>query len=111
MRERAAPLAERVEQRRHREVHLRGDQRRSRRSRARTPLHARQRPQHRFVGQRHALGHRELDDVLGAERANELARRAERDDPPLVDDGDAVAERLGLVHVVRRQEDRAALGA
>ena len=28
-----------------------------------------------------------------------------RDDAPAVDDGDAVAERLGLVHVVRGQQD------
>ena len=36
-------------------------------------------------------------------------RRAQRDDLAVVDDGHAVAQPLGLVHVVRRQEDRAAL--
>ena len=33
------------------------------------------------------------------------AGRALRDDPAVVDDGDPVAEPLGLLHVVRRQQD------
>ena len=38
---------------------------------------------------------------------DELRGRALRDDLAVVDDRDAVAEPLGLVHVVRRQQDRA----
>ena len=38
------------------------------------------------------------------------AGRALRDDLAVVDDGHAVAEALGLLHVVRRQQDRAAGG-
>ena len=38
------------------------------------------------------------------ERIDQLARRAERNDLALVDDRHAVAEALGLVHVVRGQE-------
>src|SRR5581483_5816271 len=37
--------------------------------------------------------------------AGELRRLADRDDPALAEDGDAVGELLGLVEVVRRQKD------
>src|SRR5690242_1814964 len=46
--------------------------------------------------------------MLGAQRPDELERGAERDDFPVIDDRHAVAENLRLVHVVRRQHDRAA---
>ena len=36
----------------------------------------------------------------------QAGRRVEGDDPALVDDGDPVAELVGLLHVVRREEDR-----
>src|SRR5581483_8748061 len=48
-----------------------------------------------------AVGDRELHDVLGAERSDQLERRAERDHFAVIDDRHAVAENLGLVHVVR----------
>ena len=38
----------------------------------------------------------------------ELARRPDREDPPVLDDRHAVRERLGLVEVVRGQHDRLA---
>ena len=53
----------------------------------------------------------ELDDVRGVQRIDQLARRAERDHLAVVDDGDAVAEALRLVHVVGGEQDRAAAGA
>ena len=40
--------------------------------------------------------------------ALQLARRALADDPALRDHGDAVAQRVGLEHVVRRQQHRLA---
>src|SRR5690348_13448489 len=51
----------------------------------------------------------DLDDRLAAERAHELGGRAERDHLAVVDDRDAVAERLRLVHEVRGEEERGAL--
>src|SRR6266571_4047846 len=54
---------------------------------------------------------RELDDVLGPQRGDELARRAERNDLAVIHDRDAVAEALGFLHVVRREQHGAALRA
>ena len=50
---------------------------------------------------------RELDDVRRVQARDQLGRRALRDDPAVVHDRDAVAETLGLLHVVRRQQDGA----
>jgi hypothetical protein len=47
--------------------------------------------------------------VIGAERRDQFGGRALGDDPAAIDDGDAVAEHLGLVHVVGREQDRAAV--
>src|SRR6185436_15332111 len=49
----------------------------------------------------------ELDDVLGADRENQLAWRAEGDDLPVIHDRNPIAQLLRFVHVVRRQQDRA----
>ena len=49
----------------------------------------------------------ELDDVLAAEPGDQLTRRAQRDDLALIDHGDAVAEPLGLVHVMGGEQDGA----
>jgi len=56
-------------------------------------------------------GHADLeaDDLLGADAALQRGGRVERDDLAVVDDRDAVTELVGLLHVVRRQEDRASL--
>src|SRR6185503_16861648 len=48
--------------------------------------------------------HLDLDDDAVGHLLLEVARRPLRDDPPARDDGDAVAERVRLEHVVRRQE-------
>ena len=45
--------------------------------------------------------------MLDADRGNELARSPARDDLTVVHDRHAIAELLGFVHVVCRQEDRA----
>src|SRR5438105_1505966 len=45
-------------------------------------------------------------EQLGPERAQERRRRVEGDDSTGVDDRDAVAEPLGLVEVVRREDNR-----
>ena len=58
---------------------------------------------------RDAVAERELDDVLGAERRDQLARRAERDQLALVHDADAIAELVRFVHVVRGDQDGAAV--
>src|SRR5918999_2139573 len=50
--------------------------------------------------------YRELHDVLGSERGNELARRAEGDHASVVHDCDTVGESLRLLHVVGREHDR-----
>ena len=49
------------------------------------------------------------DDGVGAGRSLELGRRPEREQAPVVDDGQAVAELVGLLHVVRGEEDGLAL--
>ena len=53
------------------------------------------------------LGH-DLDGRL-ADLRLQLRRRALRDDPAVVDDPDAVGEDVGLLEVLRRQEDGDAL--
>src|SRR4029453_17989730 len=45
----------------------------------------------------------ERDDLAQADLALELAGRAAREDLPALDEGDLVAELVGLSHVVRRQ--------
>src|SRR5581483_3603335 len=52
----------------------------------------------------------DLDDRVAAEAPDELARSPERDHLALVDDRDPVAESLGLVREVRRQQQGSALG-
>ena len=70
--------------------------------------HRRQPSEFLFVRRGRALGQRELDDVFAAEPRDQLPRRAQRDDLPLIDHGDAVAQPFGFVHVVRREHHRAA---
>src|SRR5438874_8128059 len=48
---------------------------------------------------------RRLREAAAEEIVDELARRIERDDPALVHDRDPVAEDLGLIEVVRREEN------
>ena len=56
--------------------------------------------------------HRQADpDDVAGDLAFELGRRARGDDLAVVHDGDAVAERVRLVQVVRGDEDGHALGA
>ncbi len=43
--------------------------------------------------------------MIAAQPGDQLAGRAQRDDLPLVDDRDPVAEPLGLVHVMGREDD------
>src|SRR5712691_4527176 len=50
----------------------------------------------------------ELDDVRRFEARDQLSGRAEGDEVTVIDDGDAVAEALGFVHVVRGQKHRSA---
>src|SRR4029077_13214349 len=69
---------------------------------------ARQVVQAGLVGGGLALGDGELDDVVAAQPGDQLARGAQGDDLAVVDDRDAIAKALGLVHVVRRQQDGAA---
>src|SRR5207253_2037528 len=54
-------------------------------------------------------GHADLDDG-GAEAGLQLGRGALGDDPAVVDDGDAVGEPVGLLEVLRREEDSGAVG-
>ena len=49
-----------------------------------------------------------LDHVVAAEASDEIVRRAFGDDLAVVDDGEAVAEALGFVHVMRGQQNGAA---
>ena len=46
----------------------------------------------------------EADDLAGVHVTDERIRGAEGDDPAGVDDGDAVAEALGLLHGVRDEQ-------
>ena len=50
----------------------------------------------------------DLEDVLGAEPRDQPGRRVEGDHLAAIDDRDAVAEALRLLHVVRRQQHGAA---
>ncbi len=49
--------------------------------------------------------------MLGAESGDERAWSIESDDLAAIDDGHAITQQLGFVHVVRRQQDGAALGS
>jgi hypothetical protein len=51
----------------------------------------------------------QLEHLAGAVLLDEAARAALRDDAPLVHDDEAVAQLLGLVHVVRRDDEGHAL--
>src|SRR5687767_6546106 len=51
----------------------------------------------------------QADDLLGADRPLQGGGRVERDDLSVIDDRDAVAQLVRLFHVVRREQDRAAL--
>ena len=51
------------------------------------------------------LGEADLEDVLAGDRRLQLERRIERDQLAVIDDGDAVAELVGLVHVVGGDQD------
>src|SRR5205085_3053384 len=51
----------------------------------------------------------ELHHLFRAERSDELARGAERDGLPVIDDCHAVAEHLRLIHIVRREQYGASL--
>ena len=63
-----------------------------------TPCAAQTRERGRRIGVDAELEH------LVAERGEQVGRPVERDDPPGVHDADAVAEPLGLVEVVRREQ-------
>ena len=60
------------------------------------------------AGQLRRLGDGERDHMLGAEASDQRLRRPERDQRAVVHDADAIAQRVRLVHVVRRQQHRAA---
>ena len=73
-------------------------------------LHARNEPV-RPVGEvvRPGVAEAQLDDFARRVALDQLSRRSLGDDLPLVHDDEAVAELLGLLHVVRRQEQCHAL--
>ncbi len=48
----------------------------------------------------------DLHGGVGPDRVLQAGRRVEGHDAPLIDDGDAIAELVGLLHVVRGEEDR-----
>src|SRR5262249_4738430 len=52
---------------------------------------------------------RTLDGGAGAQQTDQAGGGILRDDAPVIQDSDAVAEYLGLIHEVRRQEDGPAL--
>src|SRR5579871_585318 len=53
--------------------------------------------------------HGELDHMMSAKPLDQIRGGALGDDLTVVDDGQAVAETLGFIHVMRRQQDRAAV--
>src|SRR5882762_3353701 len=57
---------------------------------------------------RAAIAQRELDDLICAERGDQLVGSAQGDDPAVIHDGHAITQALGFLHVVRREEDRPA---
>ena len=54
-------------------------------------------------------GRRQRDGLHGARPRDQLARAAGGDDAAAIDDRDAIAERLGFLDVVRRQQHRVAV--
>ena len=63
-----------------------------------------------FLGER--LGQvlrAEFDHMLAAKLGDQFPRRAESNDLPLIDDGDAIAQSFRFIHVVRGDDDGAAL--
>ena len=52
-------------------------------------------------------GDRELHDVLPADRGDQLLGAVERYDPPVIHDGDPVAQALCLIHIVSGENDGA----
>jgi hypothetical protein len=54
------------------------------------------------------FAHAELNDVMTAKTIDEISGRAFGDDLAMIDDSKAIAKALGLVHVMRGQQDRAA---
>ena len=62
----------------------------------------------RLIGLRRGVAVLELDGDLAEVAVDQFARRAKLDDVAVVDDGDAVAELLGLFEVVRGEHDRLA---
>src|SRR5205085_2342195 len=103
----AAPL-EQGQQRRDGAVHLGDGERGPVRRRAHGPNPGERGQLVDSGSVRRAVRQREFDDVLGAERRDERARRAERDDLAVVHDGNPVAQPLRFFHVMRREENRAA---
>jgi len=71
-------------------------------------------PGHPAAQQRHQHGRLgvggDLDDGVALDRALEPRRRVEREEAPVVDDRNAVAEPIGLVHVVGDEEDGLTVG-
>src|SRR5215204_2636248 len=63
-----------------------------------------------FIDVRRSV-YRELDDMTGTERRDELAGGVERDHLAVIHDRYVIAEPLGLVHVVRREHRRPAFVA
>src|SRR5262245_13508471 len=63
-------------------------------------------PRHRHE---HVFERAVMDDRSWlTKRRDERLRRVERYQPSVIDDGDAVAERLRFIHVMCRQQDRPA---
>src|SRR5262249_14005872 len=54
-----------------------------------------------------AMSDYELHNMLAPNRGYELLRSAERNDLPVIHNGDTIAQALSLIHVMRRQNDRA----
>jgi hypothetical protein len=102
-----APLGEGREQRGHGPVHFAHSEPPVARV-ALDAFDARERAQRAFGDSRRGrVRDREFDHVLGAERRDQLARRAERDHFAVVNDRHTIAELSRLLHVVGRQENRA----
>jgi hypothetical protein len=97
---------EQREQRRHSPMHL-PDRQPPAFSLSTRAIDTRQREQV-LLGQRgiYAAVDCELDDVFGAQRGNQLARRAERNDAAMIHDRNAIAESRRFLHVVGGEKHR-----